>query len=321
MDIKNIALIISAIASIFLAVIAATTTWINVSNYLNQLRLERASNANKFHERWWSNEYSAARQNVDELVKCLENKGKKDDSIQNFLNCFPEPKIEHLKPEKQKELKIYRRNFVKLVFFFADLNVYIDEKLISIELADRLFGKAQYEWFKDLIFEVREKIKDELRLEREVRSIPEELIRIKANKIWKKRKSEEKNGTPDGDWREARQYMKEHWWEVLWWKFRRRILWWKFRRRTDEREIRWVDETEKLEKKFERFRKFGWLAKTIFKVEIILFGFIGAFIGVSLHTLITTKTLSSITDTLILSAPAVIGTIIMIFIFQLVTRI
>ena len=50
------------------------------------------------------------------------------------------------------------------------------------------------------------------------RSIPEELIRIKAQTIWEKRQSEGLQGNPENDWIEARQYLEKHRWEVLQWK-------------------------------------------------------------------------------------------------------
>ena len=41
------------------------------------------------------------------------------------------------------------------------------------------------------------------------RSIPEELIKIKAYEIWKKRQREGRDGTPTSDWIEARKYLEE----------------------------------------------------------------------------------------------------------------
>ena len=52
------------------------------------------------------------------------------------------------------------------------------------------------------------------------RSIPEELIRIKAQAIWKKRQRQRRNGTPQSDWEEARQYLQNHQWEVFFWEIR-----------------------------------------------------------------------------------------------------
>lgn len=51
--------------------------------------------------------------------------------------------------------------------------------------------------------------------------IPEELIKIKANQIWKKRLRKGRDGTPESDWIEARKYLEKHWWEVWFWKLKR----------------------------------------------------------------------------------------------------
>ncbi len=50
------------------------------------------------------------------------------------------------------------------------------------------------------------------------RSIPEELIKVKANKIWKKRQREGRYGTPESDWSEAKKYLEKHRWEVFLWR-------------------------------------------------------------------------------------------------------
>ncbi len=57
---------------------------------------------------------------------------------------------------------------------------------------------------------------------RRSRSIPEELIKVKAHKIWEKRLLKGRDGTPESDWEKARQYLEKHRWEVFWWKFRKR---------------------------------------------------------------------------------------------------
>ncbi|MDJ0573112.1 MAG: hypothetical protein QNJ53_29305 [Pleurocapsa sp. MO_192.B19] len=51
--------------------------------------------------------------------------------------------------------------------------------------------------------------------------IPEELIRIKAHDIWKKRQREGRGGTSKSDWIEARLYLEKYRWKVFWWKLKR----------------------------------------------------------------------------------------------------
>ncbi len=50
------------------------------------------------------------------------------------------------------------------------------------------------------------------------RSIPEELIKVKAHEIWKKRLHEGRGGTPKDSRIEAKKYLENHRWEVLWWQ-------------------------------------------------------------------------------------------------------
>ena len=52
-------------------------------------------------------------------------------------------------------------------------------------------------------------------------SIPEELIRIKAHKIWKKRQRKGRDSTPESnwsDWNKAKKYLEKRPWEVFLWK-------------------------------------------------------------------------------------------------------
>ena len=53
-----------------------------------------------------------------------------------------------------------------------------------------------------------------------LRSIPEELIKIKAHQFWEKRQREGRDGTPESDWIEAKKYLEKHQWKVFWWEVR-----------------------------------------------------------------------------------------------------
>ena len=54
----------------------------------------------------------------------------------------------------------------------------------------------------------------------EPRLIPEELIKLKAHQIWKKRQLDGREGTPQRDWEEAKKYFERLRWEVLLWELR-----------------------------------------------------------------------------------------------------
>ena len=57
----------------------------------------------------------------------------------------------------------------------------------------------------------------------ELPHIPEELIELKAYQIWEERQLNGREGNPQSDWDEAKQYLKEHCWEVRQWNFFRKI--------------------------------------------------------------------------------------------------
>ena len=53
--------------------------------------------------------------------------------------------------------------------------------------------------------------------------IPEELIELKAHQIWEQRQLDGREGTPQSDWEEAKQYLEKNRWKVRQWKFFRGI--------------------------------------------------------------------------------------------------
>ena len=55
------------------------------------------------------------------------------------------------------------------------------------------------------------------------RSIPQELIKLKANKIWKTRLREGRDGTPESDWIEAQKYLEKHRWQVFLWRLEKTL--------------------------------------------------------------------------------------------------
>ncbi len=55
------------------------------------------------------------------------------------------------------------------------------------------------------------------------RSIPKELIRLKANEIWQNRLRKGIDGTAESDWLEAKKYLEKHWWKVFLWRLQKTI--------------------------------------------------------------------------------------------------
>ncbi len=61
---------------------------------------------------------------------------------------------------------------------------------------------------------------------KKTRSIPKELIEDKAHKIWQKRDLEGKEGTAEGDWLEAKEYLEKHYLRVIFlWKVNTPVRW------------------------------------------------------------------------------------------------
>ncbi|MGD1859998.1 MAG: hypothetical protein ACFB0E_08515 [Leptolyngbyaceae cyanobacterium] len=137
--------------SIVSAIIAFSSFLFNFLTYRARLRLEQASNAAKLHEKWWGDDYYSARRRVYSLTQDWNTGESSGEKSTAFLDYFSSPEDYENRPDELED-------FAKLVFFFSDLNVYIDEKLISTRLAYRLLGDSQYAWFQDFICEVRTRI-------------------------------------------------------------------------------------------------------------------------------------------------------------------
>ncbi len=137
--------------SVISAIVAFLSFLFNFFTYRNRLRLEQAHNAVLLHEKWWSESYLESRKRLYKIVKEFKKGEEMNEICQAFLNYYSSSR-ESQKPDEVAD-------FVKIVFFFSDLNVYIDENLITTRLAYRLLGESQYSWFQELIHEVRERIK------------------------------------------------------------------------------------------------------------------------------------------------------------------
>lgn len=141
--------------SVILAVIAVISLCFNWRTTNNQRRLEQAINALKFHDKWWSEDYTSAREKVYNLV--LDRKNGKGKRSQAFLDYQANMGSTQKDSEYISEaLKDDVKAFTKVVFFFSDLYIYIKQELINEQLAYELFGDSQYAWFEEFIKEVRD---------------------------------------------------------------------------------------------------------------------------------------------------------------------
>ena len=99
--------------------------------------------------------------------------------------------------------------------------------------------------------------------------IPEELIKLKAHQNWEKRQLDGEEGTSQGDWDKAKEYLEKHRWEVHQWKFVRNItFWWEgtFLERT-------LENFEFLLQKLAFFTILGILGQLAFIVAVVSFVF------------------------------------------------
>lgn len=155
--------------SVFSACVSMAGFLFNFLTYLAKLKLDQANNIAKLHEKWWSDEFQSSRKKLYAVVKDW-NFGENSGAIsQKFLDFY-------LSPSEESDEAI--EAFSKIVFFFSDVNVYIDESLISTRLAYRLLGDSQYAWFRDIIFEVRKRIniknaQTSLQMKRRIRWVEE----------------------------------------------------------------------------------------------------------------------------------------------------
>ena len=121
--------------------------------YRLQTRKSQSAEIMRLHELWWSDRYREPRAVVYALVKEFDANDQRHTPILRSYKCGDNEFIEE------------KRNVALIAFFFADLNAMIDEGLIRVSLAYRLFGAAQFSWFSDFLLAVGNEV--ELRITNE----------------------------------------------------------------------------------------------------------------------------------------------------------
>ncbi|MGY4155556.1 hypothetical protein ACVINW_001398 [Bradyrhizobium sp. USDA 4461] len=124
------------------AIIAAIATMIAlVSAYFSFLgyRKSQRQYIADLHSDWWGHDFENDRAIVWEQLELWELSENKAESpaIQHYTTG------NYWKPRDQE-----RRAHGRLLFFFADLNTFINYRLVDPDLAFELFGVAQYDWFR-----------------------------------------------------------------------------------------------------------------------------------------------------------------------------
>lgn len=117
-----------------------------VIRYLLDTKKQQYENTLKLHETWWNSDFSKYRDEIFEIIKDLEGPEEARKLSSEFLRCVA---------DGNATSHPAWNSFKRIVVFFADLNVWIEKGLIDRALAYRMFGEAQYYWFKPLIDEVR----------------------------------------------------------------------------------------------------------------------------------------------------------------------
>ena len=147
-DLVSIAGVVVALSSFFLAGLA----------FMTNQKMSKASEVMRLHELWWGSEYKTYREAVNGYVEDFNDNGQADTPLIMSYGS------------RNDEYKEEKRMIAFIAFFFADMNVMIDERIISKKLAFRIFGEAQFFWFRDFFLAVATRI-DELH-----RSSPEDKV-------------------------------------------------------------------------------------------------------------------------------------------------
>lgn len=122
-----------------------------VVRYYPDIQMQRLEFSMKLPEEWWKADFREARAIVYEICKDLDRVPRGPKYLK-LLGHY-QNKTGTTDPEYQ--------SFTRLAFFFADLNTYLEMKLVNPELVYRLFGEAQYAFFEPLFDEIRPEVRDD----------------------------------------------------------------------------------------------------------------------------------------------------------------
>lgn len=135
------------------AIVAASSVFVTISIFFVQQRSERRRYTAQLHDFFWSEDFKRVR----ELVWIERDKWLREGDEAKIIQYFVKPEFDLEKPRDTSEAE---RAVVRLLFFFADLNRYIDRKIVDRQLALELFGDAQYRWFSDFVEGIRKVVRE-----------------------------------------------------------------------------------------------------------------------------------------------------------------
>lgn len=127
--------------AVLVSLIAAGVT---LGIFRAQQKAERRRYVAQLHLFYWSEDFKGLREQV---YRC------RDRWLSDRTAC---PLIAYLRDgRRDKSLEEDWARVARLLFFFADLDRFIDNKIVERDLALEMFGQAQYGWFKDFFADLR----------------------------------------------------------------------------------------------------------------------------------------------------------------------
>lgn len=128
-------------------VVSAISVFVAYHIFRTQQRAERRRYTAQLHDFFWSEDFKKIRETVYACrAKWKSTHADKQDDILTYLSTH---KDDDAPPVEWSAIS-------RLLFFFSDLDRYIDKEIVDEELALEMFGKAQYDWFKDYIDAIRQ---------------------------------------------------------------------------------------------------------------------------------------------------------------------
>jgi hypothetical protein len=128
------------------AFISAVSVGLAYYIYWGQQRTERRRYTAQLHDFYWSEDFKRIRESVyASRARWKTKSANEQDAILVYLSTHKE---DDAPPPEWSAI-------ARLIFFFSDLDRYIDKEIVDKELSLEMFGNAQYEWFRDYIGAIR----------------------------------------------------------------------------------------------------------------------------------------------------------------------
>lgn len=134
----------AAVSAVAVSVLAI---WMGYITAKSQLEAERRRYTAQLHDLYWSDEIRDCRQIAMAAQQALEDATDK----KSYLTKLRATGDNGRNSDEWKKIS-------RLISFFSDLELYVQEKVVDEKLAMSMFGSAQYVWFQRLISALRAEI-------------------------------------------------------------------------------------------------------------------------------------------------------------------